>query len=140
MSSLAGDASPKPRKLLNAALWGAQALVFIGFVIIGWMKLFKPIPELAAMWAWTGQLPAAVVRGLAIIDITGGVGIFLPTVTRIKPGLTVLAAVGCVALQMCAMAFHIYRGEMAATPVNVVFLALSAFVLWGRRAQPVRAR
>jgi hypothetical protein len=29
---------------------------------------------------------------------------------------------------------------MAATPVNLIFLALSAFVLWGRRAQPVRPR
>jgi len=28
----------------------------------------------------------------------------------------------------------------AATPVNVIFLVLSAFVLWGYRAQPVRLR
>lgn len=140
MSSLANTAAPKPRKLLNAGLWIMQSLVFVGFVIIGCMKLFKPIPELAAMWPWTGQLPMAVVRGLGVIDIAGGVGIFLPALTRIKPGLTVLAAFGCVALQICAMVFHMSRGEMPAVPVNVVFLALSAFVLWGRRALPVPSR
>lgn len=140
MSSLANAAPSKSSKLFSAVLWVAQALVFVGFVIIGWMKLFKPIPELAAMWAWTGQLPAAVVRGLGIIDIAGGVGIFLPALTRIKPGLTVLAAIGCVVLQICAMTFHISRGEIAAIPVNVIFLAFSAFVLWGRRVQPVRPR
>jgi hypothetical protein len=130
----------KPNKVLSASLWVAQILVFVGFVIIGWMKLFKPIPELAAMWPWTGQLPAAVVRGLGMVDIAGGVGIFVPALTRIKPGLTVLAALGCVVLQVCAMSFHISRGEIAAAPVNVIFLALSAFVLWGRRAKPVQAR
>jgi hypothetical protein len=140
MSSLANAVPSKPSKLLNAALWVAQALVFVGFVIVGWMKLFKPIPELAALWAWTGQLPVAVVRGLGVIDIAGGIGIFLPALTRIKPGLTVLAALGCVVLQVCAMTFHISRGEIAATPVNLIFLALSAFVLWGRRVQPVRPR
>jgi uncharacterized membrane protein YphA (DoxX/SURF4 family) len=140
MSSLVHADSSKPGKALNAALWTAQLLVFTGFVIIGWMKLFKPIPELAAMWAWTGQLPPAVVRGLGVVDIAGGVGIFVPAITRIKPGLTVLAALGCVLLQIAAMTFHMSRGEMAATPVNLIFLALSAFVWWGRRARPAQAR
>ena len=127
-------------RLLNVSLWVAQFLVFIGFVIIGCMKLFKPIPELAAMWPWTGQLPVAVVRGLGVIDITGGIGIFIPAVTRIKPALTTLAAIGCVALQLCAITFHISRGEIAGLPVNVIFLVLSAFVVWGRRTLPLRSR
>lgn len=81
-----------------------------------------------------------MVRGLGVIDVLGGIGVFLPALTRIKPDLTVLAALGCVALQVYAMVFHISRGEIAATPVNVVFLALSAFVLWGRRKLPVLPR
>lgn len=132
--------SPMSSKLLNASLWLAQALVFTTFVLIGWMKLFKPIPELAAMWPWTGQLPAMTVRGLAVIDIAGGIGIFIPALMRVKPGLTAAAATGCVVLQICAMTFHISRGEIAVAPFNVIFLALSAFVLWGRRKRPVRAR
>ena len=132
--------SPQPRKLLNAGLWAAQALVFAGFVIIGCIKLFKPIPELAAMWPWTGQFPEAMVRGLGVIDLAGGLGVFLPALTRIRPGLTVPAALGCVLLQICAAGFHAGRGELAATPVNAVFLALALFILWGRRMQPVLPR
>ncbi|RKR31335.1 MULTISPECIES: DoxX family protein [Paraburkholderia] len=126
--------------VLNVGLWIAQALIFAGFVVIGWIKLSKPIPELAAMWPWTGQLPEIVVRTLGIIDIAGGVGIFLPALLRIRPGLTVLAALGCVALQICALVFHASRGELAVTPVNLIFLVLATFVLWGRRTRPAAQR
>ncbi len=140
MSAMSTTALSGPSKFLNAGLWAAQALICVGFVIIGGIKLFKPIPELAAMWPWTGQFPEAFVRSLGVIDAAGGLGIFLPALLRIKPGLSVLAALGCVALQICAMVFHISRGEVAAIPVNIVFLALAAFVLWGRRKLPVSAR
>ncbi|SDI51141.1 DoxX-like family protein [Paraburkholderia steynii] len=126
--------------LLNIGIWIAQALIFVGFVVIGWIKLSKPIPELSAMWPWTGQLPGIVVRTLGVVDIAGGVGIFLPALLRIRPGLTVLAALGCVVLQVCALVFHAARGEIAVTPVNLIFLALSAFVLWGRRTRPITSR
>jgi hypothetical protein len=52
--------------------------------------------------------------------------------TGIKPRLTVAAALGCVALQICALTFHLSRGEVGAAPVNVVFLAIAVFIAWGR--------
>lgn len=130
----------EPGKALQAGIWTAQVLAFAAFGAVGLIKLFKPIPELAAMWPWTGELPLLIVRGLGLIDIVGGVGVLLPSLTRIKPGLTVVAAACCVALQICAMVFHISRGEAVATPVNFVFLALVAFVFWGRRQVPILPR
>lgn len=130
----------EPGKFLRASIWLAQVLAFIAFGLVGLIKLSKPIPELAAMWPWTGQLPAAIVRTLGIIDVAGGVGVLLPSLIRIKPGLTVVAALCCIALQLCAMVFHVSRGEIGATPVNVVFLALVAHVFWGRRMVVIRAR
>ena len=123
----------EPSKVLRTSIWLVQVLAFIAFGLVGLIKLFKPIPELAAMWPWTGQLPVAIVRTLGVIDLAGGIGVLVPSLTRIKPGLTVVAALCCVALQICAMVFHISRGEIAATPVNAVFLALVAYVFWGRR-------
>jgi hypothetical protein len=65
----------------------------------------------------------------------------LPSATRVKPALTVLAALGCVALQACAVAFHISRGEGANTPFNFLLIALSLLVAWGRhRKAPIEPR
>jgi DoxX-like family len=81
------------------------------------------------------------VRFMGVVDMAGGLGMLLPAITRIKPQLTVWAALGCVVLQACAMVFHISRGEAMVTPMNLVFLALSAFVFWGRRSRaPILAR
>jgi hypothetical protein len=80
-----------------------------------------------------GQVPVAFLRATGVFDLLGGLGVLLPSLTRVKPGLTVLAALGCAALQACAIVFHISRGEAANTPFNFFLLALSAFVAWGRR-------
>lgn len=122
---------------LNILLWAAQLFVGISFGVIAWMKLVTPIPALAAMWPWTGEYPEAMVRGLGIIDLAGGLGIILPGLTRIR--LNLAAAVGCAVLQICAMTFHLSRGEAEAVPINAVFLVLSLFVVWGRRRYPVPA-
>jgi hypothetical protein len=44
-------------------------------------------------------------------------------------------------LQVLALAFHLSRGEAEVTPLNIVLLALSLFVLWGRNSKaPIAPR
>lgn len=117
---------------LNVMLWIAQVLLAVVFVAVGFMKLTTPIPDLAKMIPWAGQLPTAFVRFIAVVDLAGGIGILLPALTRIKSGLSVVAALGCSVLQVLAIMFHLSRGEGMVTPVNFILLALSLFVLWGR--------
>lgn len=66
----------------------------------------------------------------------------LPAATRIAPFLTPLAALGFVIIQVLAISFHGIRGETGQTlPLNIVYLALSLFVLWGRtRKAPIPSR
>jgi len=98
-------------------------------------------PELASKMPWMGQVSPSFLYATAVIDILGGLGVVLPSITRIKPGLTVLAALGCVALQGCAIVFHVSRGEAANTPFNFVLIALALFVAWGRRTKaPIQRR
>jgi hypothetical protein len=124
---------------LNTGLWVAQLILLAAFGAAAWLKITSPIPQLAAMWPWTGVLPEPQVRLIGLIDLLGGIGVVLPTLTGVRPRVTVVAALGCATLQVCAMIFHISRGELAATPVNVVLLALALFVAWGRRgAAPSR--
>nr|WP_306234967.1 DoxX family protein [Bradyrhizobium sp. Bra64] len=130
-----------PDRTLRIGLWSAQGLIFLVFTSAGLVKLLTPIPELAAMMPWAGQYSETFVRCIGLIDLAGGIGILLPALTRILPRLTVLAALGCTVLQVLALVFHISRGEAPVTPLNVVLLALSLFVLWGRgRKAPIAAR
>lgn len=122
-------------KSLHLGLWIAQWLLAVLFVGTGLWKLLTPIPKLAAMIPWAGQVSPAFLYFTALVDLCGGLGLVLPALTRIKPGLTVLAALGCAALQLCAVVFHVSRGEAANTPFNVFLVALALFVAWGRNAR-----
>jgi uncharacterized membrane protein YphA (DoxX/SURF4 family) len=130
-----------PGKPLRIGLWVAQVLLAVAFCGIAFMKLTKPIPELASMMKWPGEYSPAFVRFLGVVDLLGGIGIVLPALTRISPGLSVVAALGCTVLQVLAIGFHVSRGEFQALPLNAVLIALSIFVLWGRgRKAPIVPR
>ena len=122
---------------LRGALWSAQIALCAVFAGTGIWKLTTPIPTLAAKFAWMGDVPPPFLRATGVIDLMGGLGVLFPTATRLAPGLTVLAALGCALLQICAIVFHIARGEAANTPFNVILVALAAFVVWGRRRAPL---
>lgn len=128
-------------KALRIGLWAVQALMSVAFLLFGMQKLFTAPEALAAMWhtPWPVAYPG-LLRATGVIDALGGLGLLLPALTRIRPHLTVLAALGCVLLQLSAIAFHVARGEFAALPLNAVLLALVGFVLWGRRRLPIAPR
>jgi len=124
-----------PSRALSFSLWSVQVLLALLFVGTGVWKLLTPISRLAEMIPWAGQVAPAFLYATAVVDLAGGLGVVLPWLTRIRPGLTVLAALGCAALQVCAIVFHVSRGEAANTPFNVLLVALSLFVAWGRRSR-----
>jgi hypothetical protein len=114
-------------------IWVATALLFVLYGMAGVMKTFFPIPRLAAMLGWPGDVPVWVVRLVGIAEIAGPIGLVLPVLTGILPSLTPLAALGLAIIQVLAIGFHAQRHESAKTlPLNLVLLALSLFVLWGR--------
>lgn len=123
---------PTAGKPLRIGLWTVQLMAASIFIAAGLAKLTTPLPELAKTIPWTADFSLVFVRGIGLVDLLGGLGLVLPSVTRILPRLTVLAALGCVVLQVMAMAFHVSRGELDVLPLNVVLLGASAFVLWGR--------
>lgn len=128
-------------KALRVALWVAQILIALVYIPAGGMKLFSPVAEVAAQIPWAGDVPVAFLRFIGMVDLAAGLGVLLPSITRIAPKLTVWAAVGSVLLQCCALCFHISRGEYVVVPVNLVVMGLSFFVAKGRaRRAPIAAR
>lgn len=123
---------PKPSKGLNIALWVVQVVLALNFAGGGLWKLLTPVSDLASKMPWMGQVSPAFLQMTAVFDLLGGLGVLLPSLTRVMPKVTVLAALGCAALMGSAIAFHVSRGEAANTPFNFVLLGLSLFVAWGR--------
>jgi len=130
----------KPPRGLNATLWVIQWMLALVLVGGGVWKLITPAAQLAEVFPWVGETPLSLLHVTSGLDVLGGLGVLLPALTRIRPQLTVLAALGCAALQVSAIVFHLFRGETDVA-FNVVLVLLSAFVVWGRRTRvPVAAR
>jgi len=123
----------QPSKTLRAALWLTQGLLALTFVGTGVWKFATPIRDLAAMIPWAGEVSPTLLYATAVFDLLGGLGLFLPSATRIAPRLALFAALGCAALQCSAVLFHFSRGEAANTPFNFLLIAMSLFVFQGRQ-------
>src|ERR1044071_6922909 len=100
---------------LNFWLWAAQVVLAILFGMAGVMKTFRPIPDLAKMMKWPGDVPPALTRFVGIVEILGPLGLVLPMLTGILPWLTPLAAIGLAIIQVLAIGFHAQRGETRMT-------------------------
>ena len=116
---------------LNTWLWVAQILLALLFGWAGYMKTFRPIASLAPMMGWAPEMPR-LTRFIGVMELLGALGMLLPIPTGILPWLTPLAAIGFVIIQVLAIGLHLRRGEARVLPVNIVILALSVFVVWGR--------
>jgi len=123
-------------------LWAAQIVLALFYLYAGYNKLTQPIEALGAMgMGFALIVPELLTRFIGLVEVLGAIGLVLPAATRIMPRLTPLAALGLSTIQVLAMLLHASRGEFAVLPLNVVLLALSLFVLWGReRKAPIAAR
>ncbi|MEQ8809983.1 MAG: DoxX family protein [Imperialibacter sp.] len=131
----------KSLNTLSIALWVTQALLSVSFLCGAAMKLFQPVEQLSAIWPWTAEVSPAFLAFTGVVDLLGGLGIILPSLLRIKPWLTPVAALAMVAQMIGASAFHVMRGEGADIGANIVFALMALFLGWGRwKKAPVMPR
>ena len=98
----------------------------------GVMKTFQTA-KAKEMLPWAKDRTDAFVRFMGISELLGVLGLILPLVTGILPWLTVLAAFGLALIQILAISTeHLPKKEYNVLPVNLVLLALSVFVMYGR--------
>jgi hypothetical protein len=126
-------------KGLKVGLWVAQGLLAFAFTGAAMMKLTQPWDTLAASQAWVKLFSPEVVKLIGAVELLGAIGLIVPSVTRILPVLTPIAAGGLVLTMLGAGATHLRVGEPPV--VNVVLGGLAAFVAWGRfKKAPIAAR
>lgn len=117
---------------MNTAIWIVQILLALAFGMSGFMKLTQPREKLATNMGWVNDFAPNIVKTIGGLELLAAIGLILPALTGILPILTPLAAVGLILTMLGASLTHFRRGEMPVIAINLVLLALAAFVVYGR--------
>lgn len=116
---------------MNIFLWILQIILGLYFFAIGIMHFIIP-PGLPSAMAWMYELTPTLHFISGAAEILGGLGLILPAVTRIQTRLVPLAALGLSLVMAGAIGYHATRGEFQNIGLNVLLLAATAFVAYGR--------
>jgi uncharacterized membrane protein YphA (DoxX/SURF4 family) len=129
--------SPTTGPIIIYALWIVQVLLALLFLFSGGAKLVLP-PE-----AMKGPVPIPVLflRFIGVCEVLGALGLILPGLLRIRPGLTPLAAAGLVIIMIGATVVNLMGGAPAVASITLFVGLLATFVAYGRwQVIPHRAR
>ena len=116
---------------MNIALWIVQVLLALLFLWAGGIKLVMPVEEM--MKQMPLPLPGWFLRFIGVAEILGALGLILPRLLRIRPGLTPLAAAGLLVIMIGATVVTLITGDIVMALIPLVVGLLSAFVAYGRR-------
>jgi uncharacterized membrane protein YphA (DoxX/SURF4 family) len=117
---------------MTSALWIVQGLLALIFLFAGSMKLVLPIEVM--MQQMPLPLPGLFLRFIGTAEVLGAIGLILPGLLRIRPGLSPLAACGLVVIMTGATVITLAGGEGAAALIPLVVGLLCALVAYGRRS------
>ena len=113
---------------MTYALWIVQGLLALIFLWAGGIKLVMPLETLPGPL----PLPGPLVRFIGVAEVLGAIGLILPGLLRIRPGLTPLAAAGLVVIMIGATVITLAGGDVALALIPLVVGVLAAFVAYGR--------
>src|SRR5216684_8511798 len=96
---------------MNIVLWIVQALLALLFLFAGGTKLILSIEQMQAMGSPNQVvLPGLLIRFIGVCEVLGALGLILPGLFRIRPGLTPLAAAGLTIIVIGATALTLKIG------------------------------
>jgi len=127
---------------MNIVLWIIQILLALMFLFAGGTKLVLPLDVLKSMGSPNQVvLPGLLLRFIGVCEVLGALGLVLPGLLRIRPGLTPLAAAGLLIIMIGAVALTIVGDGVAMAIAPLIFGVLCAFVAYGRwHLSPLRGR
>jgi hypothetical protein len=116
---------------MSRALWIVQGLLALFFALASSApKLFLPPEVLPPMPI---PLPRAFILFIGVAELAGALGLILPGVLRIRPGLTPLAAAGLVLITIGATGYWLAAGDAVGNAAFAAVMGLiCAFVAYGR--------
>jgi uncharacterized membrane protein YphA (DoxX/SURF4 family) len=118
---------------MTYALWIVQGLLALIFLFTGSMKLVLPLEVMTEQMPL--PLPDPFLRFIGVAEVLGAIGLILPGLLGIRPGLTPLAAAGLVIIMIGATGLNLAGGDVVPALIPLVVGLLSAFVAYGRWPQ-----
>jgi len=124
---------------MSIILWILQVLLALLFIFAGATKFVMPVEEMNRQAPVV--LPGLFLHFIGACEILGGLGLILPSLLRIKPGLTPLAALGLAIITAGATVITLQAPVRAAAAFPFVVCLLCVFVAYGRlRVRPIAGR
>ena len=123
---------------MTYALWILQILLGLLFLFSGSMKFVMSVAEMTKDMP---SMPGWFLHFIGVMEILGGLGLILPSLLRIRPGLTPLAAAGLVIIMSGATAITLSTMGVGPAVLPLIVGILCAFVAYGRwRLAPLSPR
>ena len=120
-----GTSAPTTREL-----WIVQGLLAMIFLLTGGSKFAMSVEEMHAQMKV--PLPGWFLHFIGVCEILGSIGLILPGLTRIRPGLTPLAAAGLVIIMIGATTITVMGGQLAGALFPLTVGVLATWVAYGR--------
>jgi hypothetical protein len=120
---------------MNIALWIVTGLLATAYFFGGAFKLVTPKARIEAFGPsskWVEDFSGGAVKAIGAFEVLGAVGLILPAVLDIAPVLVPVAAIGLAVIMLGATITRLRRREYQLMGVDLVYLVLLAFVVWGR--------
>ena len=124
---------------MNILLWIIQCLLALLFIFSGSMKFVMSVQEMNSQSSVV--LPGLFIHFIGACEILGGIGLILPVLLRIKPGLTPLAAAGLAIITAGATVITLMgpmKGMALLPLVTCLLCILVAYSRW--RVRPIAGR
>ena len=115
---------------MRVAYWIVAALLALFYLYSGGIKVVRSKDQLRPMMGWIDSVPLRLVRTIGVLEMLGAVGLVLPPLTGIAPGLALAAAIGLVLIQVGGISLHLSRGEVKVIGLNIALLALAGVTIW----------
>src|SRR5690606_12934192 len=120
---------------VNTALWILAGFLGTAFTIAGATLLalgkdrYRGLHETQQ---WVDDFSAGQVKLIGTLKLLGGLGLLLPAIGDVAPGLVPVAACGLALFMAGAGTTRFRRGELTSLVGDLVFLGTFAFLAWGR--------
>lgn len=115
-------------KPIQVLVWLIQIFLTVTFLFFAWVHLATPIAQLHKFVTWFAVFPDWVLRGIGVVEGIAALAFFLPSVLRIKPGLSILAGAVLTMAMFIATSMHFVHQEYAVIPYPAVLAVLSGYV------------